>query len=373
MRLALHFLAWLALAGPGPQIYSLAWQPAGPSSASALKAPLTDVRGSDATRAPFDARSNATSDTPRARSSATSDTLTNALSEPRTSESGASAVIALGGYKEVRLVDAASHKLVATLPGHADAVRAVAFSRDGKLLAAAGGLPARRGEVKIWDVAARALSTTIAGHADCIYAAAFSPDGAMLATASYDKLIKLWDVHTAKEIRTLRDHIDAVYALAFTPDGARLVSGSADRSVKIWNVASGERLYTLSGPTDGINTIALSPDGTRVAAGGFDKTIRVWRLGEKEGTLENSLIAHEDTILKLAWSPDGALLASSAADRTIKVFRAADLTEVRTIANLPDWAFGLEFAPGGQQLAAGFFNGLLETYEVDHGKTVASK
>ena len=145
-------------------------------------------------------------------------------------------LIAEGGYKDVRLIDASTRRPVATLSGHADAVRAIAFSRDGKLLAAGGGLPARKGEVKIWDVAARTLTTTITGHSDCIYAVAFSPDGTTLATASYDKLIKLWDVRTAREIRTLKDHIDAVYALEFTPDGKRLVSGSADRSVNATNV-----------------------------------------------------------------------------------------------------------------------------------------
>ena len=282
------------------------------------------------------------------------------------------AMLALGGYKEVRLIDS-TRKPLGTLTGHAEAVRAIAFSRDGKLLAAAGGLPARKGEVKLWDVNSRAVTATLSGHSDCIYAAAFSPDGAVLATASYDKLIKLWDVSAAREIRTLRDHIDAVYALAFTPDGKRLVSGSADRSVKIWDVGTGARLYTLSEPADGINTIALSPDGSRVAAAGFDKTIRIWRLGEKEGKLENSLIAHEDTILKLAWSPDGEYLASAAADRTAKLYRAADLSEIRTVANLPDWTFGLEFAPGGKTLTAGFFNGQVEMYEVDHAKAVASR
>src|SRR5438067_13931909 len=107
------------------------------------------------------------------------------------------AVIALGGYKEARLVDSASRKPVATLAGHAEAVRGLAFSRDGKWLAAAGGLPARSGEVKLWDVATQTAARTFTGHPDCIYAVAFSPDGAMLATASYDKLIKLWDVATA--------------------------------------------------------------------------------------------------------------------------------------------------------------------------------
>jgi len=282
------------------------------------------------------------------------------------------AALAAGGYREVRLIDA-SRNPIATLSGHAEAVRAVAFSRDGRLLAAAGGLPARKGEVKLWDVAGQTVTTTIIGHSDCIYAVAFSPDGTTLASAGYDKLIKVWDVATAKEIRTLRDHIDAIYALVFTPDGKRLVSGAADRSVKVWDVSTGARLYTFSEPSDGVNTLALSPDGTLVAAGGLDKTIRIWRLGQKEGRLENALIAHEDAILKIAWSPDGKVLASASADRTIKLFHAGDLSEIRTIANLPDWAFGLEFAPNGKSLAAGFLNALAEIYEVDHAKVLASK
>ena len=148
-------------------------------------------------------------------------------------------LLALGTFREVRLADADSGKIEATLGGHAEMVRAVAFSSDGKLLAAAGGLPARSGEVKIWDVEKRAELRTIKGHADCIYAVAFAPDGKMLATSSYDKLIKLWDMETGKEVRTLKDHIDAVYALAFTPDGKRLLSGAADRTVKVWDTATG--------------------------------------------------------------------------------------------------------------------------------------
>jgi WD40 repeat protein/mono/diheme cytochrome c family protein len=269
--------------------------------------------------------------------------------------------IALGLYKDVRLTDAAG-KPEATLSGHAEEVRAVAYSRDGKLLAAAGGLPARSGEVKIWDIDKRSELRTIQGHTDCIYATAFSPDGKLLATSSYDKLIKLWDVATGKEVRTLKDHIDAIYALAFTPDGKRLVSGAADRSVKVWDVATGERLYTMSEPLDGLNTIALDPTGTKVAAGGIDKTIRIWELGEKGATLLNSLIAHEDAILKLTWSPDGKVLASASADKTIKLFEVPDLTEIKTYDHQPDWVQALEFAPNGKTLAAGRYDGSLEIY-----------
>ncbi len=267
-------------------------------------------------------------------------------------------LLALAGYEEVRLIDAATKQQVGKLDGHAGAVRALAFSRDGKLLAAAGGLPARSGEVLIWDVAQRKLIHTVRGHSDCIYGVAFSPDGATIATASYDKLVKLWDIATEKEIRTYKDHIDAVYAVAFTPDGKRLVTGSADRTVKIWNVQTGERLYTLSESQDGVNTIAIDPTGRLVAAGGLDKSIRIWSLGESSGTLLHSSMAHEDAILRLAWSPDRAELLSSSADKTVKVFRASDLSELQSLPET-DWVYGLQFAPDGKMFAIGRFDGNL--------------
>jgi WD40 repeat protein len=268
-------------------------------------------------------------------------------------------LIALAGFREVRLIDAATKQVIAALHGPTDAVRAVAFSHDSTQLAAAGGLPARSGEVLIFDVAQRKLLHTLRGHADCIYAAAFSPDGHTLATGSYDKLVKLWDLAADKEIRTYKDHIDAVYALAFAPDGQRLISGAADRTIKIWNVATAERLYTLSESQDGINTLVLDPAGRHIAAAGLDKSIRIWALGDKSGTLENTLIAHEDAILKLAWSPDGATLLSSSADRTVKLYRAKDLTELKSWPE-SDWTYGLQFAPDGKMFALGRFDGTWE-------------
>ena len=273
-----------------------------------------------------------------------------------------SKLVALGTFQAVRILDATTSQVVAELKGEAEQVRAVVWSADGKLIAAAGGLPAQKGEVKLWDANSRAEILTIKGHSDCIYAAAFSPDAKTLATASYDKLIKLWDVATGKEIRTLKDHIDAIYALAFTPDGKRLISASADRSVKVWNPATGERLYTISEPTDGLSALAISPKGDLVAAGGLDKTIRIWQLGEKNATLKASLIAHEDAILQLAWSPDGKTLVSSSADRTIKVFSVPDLKEMKDIPKQSDWVTALRFSPDGSRVAAGRFDGSLQFY-----------
>lgn len=273
-------------------------------------------------------------------------------------------LIALAGYREVKLVSASTRQPVASLAGHVDAVRNVAFSADGKLLAAAGGVCAKKGEVKIWDVAKRAELVTITGHEDCVYGIAFSPDGKVLATSSYDKMIKLWEVESGKEIRTLKDHIDSVYAVAFTPDGKRLVSGGADRTVKIWEVATGKRLYTFSEATDGINSIAVDPTGKMVAAGGLDKSIRIWSMGDTGGELLHSLMAHEDAILRVVWSPDGKTIVSSAADRSIKTLRASDLTELKLTANQSDWVYGLQFAQQGQKLLVARMDGTLDLLDM---------
>lgn len=280
-------------------------------------------------------------------------------------------MIALGGFKEVKLVDAATRKPLGVLSGHAEVVRSVVFSKDGKRLAAAGGVAGQRGEVKIWDVASKTLTATIEGHGDTIYSAAFSPDATEVATASYDKFVKLWDAASGKEVRTFKDHIDAVYALAFTPDGARIVSGAADRTLKIWDAASGERLYTLGEPADGINTLAVHPTGKMVAAAGLDKSIRLWALEEKSGRLLQSQIAHEDAILKLAWSPDGSTLLSASADKTIKIFKVPELIEVKTLAQQPDWIYGLEFAPDGKTFAAGRYDGSLSIYDMNGFRDIA--
>lgn len=267
---------------------------------------------------------------------------------------------ALGGYREVRF-----HPESEPLKGAADAVRSVAISPDGKLLAAAGGLPAKAGEVQIWSLQDHKLVRTIKGHSDCIYAVVFSPDGKQIATSSYDKLIKIWDVATGNEARTLKDHIDAVYALAWTPDGGRIISGAADRTVKIWEVQTGTRLYTLGEPADGINTVAIDPTGKLVAAAGIDKSIRIWSLGAKEGKLLEAQIAHEDAILRLAWSPDGKVLASAAADRTIKLFSVPELKELRTMPSQPDWIYGLAFSPDGHKLIAARLDGSVAEYPVN--------
>jgi len=285
--------------------------------------------------------------------------------------------IAAGTYKTVHLMTLADRKWTATLNDHADLVRAVAFSPDGRRLAVAGGPSGRYGEIKIWDVTAAApkLVSTIQGHRDSILAIAFSPDGATIASASYDKLIKLWNVADGKVIATLKEHSDAVYAVAFLPGGTQLLSAAGDRTVKIWNVSTGKRLFTASESLDAVYTAAVHPSGRSFAAAGADRMIRTWAwngdassAGGNTATLQSSTFAHGESVLRLAYSPDGAILASAGADRVIKLWDAATLKERQSFEAQPDWVMGLALSADGKLLAAGRYDGTLGLYGLDGGR-----
>jgi WD40 repeat protein len=271
-------------------------------------------------------------------------------------------ILAVGGYRDLRLVEAASGDELAALSGQIDYVRSIAFSPDGKRIAAAGGAPQLFGEIKIWDVQSHQLLQTVRGHKDCIYSIAWSPDGKLIASASYDRMVKLWDPDTGREVRNLQDHIDAVFAVAFSPDGKRLASASQDRTVKIWDIASGKRLYTLSDASDGLTSVAFSPSGNEVAAAGYDKTIYIWQLAAADGHLSQSLIADQDSLLALAWSPDGKVIVTASTDGSIR-FRDTKLDLMDAIDRQPDWVEALVISPDGKWLAAGRYNGSLTLYD----------
>ena len=282
--------------------------------------------------------------------------------------------VAVGSFREVRLVSTDSRGTVRKLEVPHGDVMDVAFSADGKRLAAAAGEPGLFGEVTVWDVATGSVQLAFRGHKDSLFAIAWSPDGKLLATGSYDQLIQLWDASTGSPIRELPGHSGAVFDLAFHPKGTMLASSSADRTVKLWEVATGQRLDTFGQPLGEMYAVTFSPDGKRVAAGGVDNRIRVWQISEdgKEGTnpLLYSRFAHERPIIRLLYSPDGKSLVSSAEDRALKLWTAATVTERLLLDEQPDWTPAVAFAPKSSALAVGRLDGTLAFYDASTGKAV---
>jgi WD40 repeat protein len=281
-------------------------------------------------------------------------------------------LIAVARYSEVELVSFETRRVVRKLTGLRGAVNAVAFSADGKTLAAAAGEPALFGQATLWNAADGKLVRTFEGHNDSLYAIAVSPDAQTLATGSYDQKIKLWQIATGDLLHTLSAHNGAIFGLAFRPDGMILASASGDRTVKLWNVITGKRVETLNQPLKEQSALAWTLDGKRLAAAGGDNRIRVWEISESAAETTNPLLvakfAHEGAILNLIYSADGKRLLSSADDRTVKLWEAADVTEKVSLEVQPDVTPALAFVGDGKTFVAGRLDGTLEFYNSENGK-----
>jgi len=157
-------------------------------------------------------------------------------------------------------------------------VSAVAFSPDGRLLAAGG----TDNTVHIWSEGKPELDRKLLGHQKEVLDVAFSPDGKLLATGSLDHRVRVFDVAEARVIHTLSTHAKGVHAVVFSPDGKMLVSGGADLTLNFWDPQEGKRLIHVKVPLGHVVPFlrddrgrfyrqVTRPDGTRqkVLARGF--------------------------------------------------------------------------------------------------------
>lgn len=177
----------------------------------------------------------------------------------------------------LRILDTATHQMAGQAKIDAYGVYSVAFSPDGKMLAASGG----DGEIRIWDMTADPLLghwfRLVEGGNGGASSLAFSPDNKILAIASGFK-IQLWDiVHRQLLGEPLTGHRDYILSLAFSPNGETLVSGGRDQTVRLWDVASQQPLgEEFDGHGGEVQAVAFSPDGKMVASASSDETIRLW-------------------------------------------------------------------------------------------------
>jgi RNA polymerase sigma factor (sigma-70 family) len=196
-----------------------------------------------------------------------------------------------------------------------------------------------------------------------VHALAFSPDGKMLAAVQNQGHVWVWEAATGKVRmraggkRPETDMIPWAKALVFAPDGKRLAV--ADRAgLRLFNVPTGKELIAFSfgggaGPGPGygkatpvggapkalppyVTTMEFSPGGKAVVVGFNDGQVHVWDLtglwSEAPAAPKRPLAklrhgrnvanSHMAEVCAIAISPDGRSFATASGDNVIKVWDA---------------------------------------------------
>ena len=227
------------------------------------------------------------------------------------------------------------------------AIAALAFSPDGRLLAA--GLSRRPdqapgGKIRVWDIENNQPVSWIDDRDGELESIAFMPDGRQLisggnVTMPREKLgrpypalnvnvahVRVWDVGTGKMVRELATPQPEVGsgALALSKDGRTLAVGY-EYKMSIWDVDSARIRRSIDIPPQwrGGRGLAISADGQTVCAPRGSHAMGLWSTATGELLSPNS-DSHSGTVLSIAFADRGRSIVTAGGDATVRVWNAAD-------------------------------------------------
>ena len=250
----------------------------------------------------------------------------------------------------------------------------VAFSPDGKTILSRCGQQV----ICLRDAATYTEIATleIPGRSEI---AVFSPDGRTLALVDDyyfgrvfgGEVVHLWDVDTDTEIGKLWGHIGGISSVSFSPDGRRLATaGSVDGTVVLWDVDTQTEIGRLRGHTGWVNSVTFSPDGKTIVSGSHDRTVRIWDVATQ--TEIGRLRGHTGWVNSVAFHPDGRTLVSADQHGTVRLWDVATQTGMGTLEGHTAAVNSVAFSPGGKTVASGSDDGtvlLWNITSVDHSNT----
>jgi RNA polymerase sigma factor (sigma-70 family) len=264
--------------------------------------------------------------------------------------------------RPVRLWDVTTGKELLALPGEQASAVCLAFSPDCKTLAT--GHESRAGKVvRLWDAATGKELRSLKGDG-APSTLAFSRDGKTLAAAVAGNAIILWDLSAkkaapSKVIRRTEKPSVPINGLVFLPDGKTLAGVSEHNTVLFWDVATGAPVRRFDGHDSYVTTVAYSPRGDTLAtASSGDGTIRLWDpvMGKERRrlpALDGKAWRHDLAFLALAFTPDGRALALGQAHGVVRLREVATGKEVRSFEHkIDDWVDVIAFSPDGKTLAS---------------------
>jgi WD40 repeat protein len=263
-----------------------------------------------------------------------------------------------------------TRSLVATLVGHQDLVRGLAFSRDAKTLYSA----ADDGTVRIWDLVTQHQVASMPGHTRWITSLSLMPDESLLASSSADGTIRIWDLKLQREKLRLTTHAPMVWDVKFSPNGRLMATCGVDQRIRLWDTAVWKEIQVLQGHLSEVWRVAFSPDGMTLASGGKDETVKLWSAEPKVAPPSERVFTLETDRTGGTLSCDGRWFWFAAAGRLT-------IGDTRSLRDLRDFVPNSQRATNatvvlldssGSRLYLGYADGWVGSLDLNTGREVKS-
>lgn len=223
---------------------------------------------------------------------------------------------------------------------HLDGVLGVAFSADGRQLAACD----RGGMLRLWapDNAEQPLVQFWTAHSGRAYSVAFTPDSSQIVSVGEDGRFQAWSPQSPAMRRLLESVPDCPPAVDFAliETTGTLVTSHPD-AVRLWNMGTGELLNQLTTPESGWHAVSVSADGQLLAAHHGGQGVQLWSLPSLQPAAEfKTTDSRSISLIRL--NVDGGILAvlDRAADTELRLFQTPSGEELPwTAANCDAFAW----------------------------------
>lgn len=273
---------------------------------------------------------------------------------------------------------------------HGGPVNAIAFSPNGEMLASAS----HDGTIRFWDVFSGSAIATLHTGWEAALSLAFSSDGRFLAAgggqSSASQSIRIYQLSPSPARRRLPGHLFAsVNGLAVHPsrDEDEFVTAASDGDIVIWqgsDAYQSDLFPALPYKRAAIVDLTFSPDNGKYLAvsprdvispnpknGAEDYAVALWRWRERK--LERLLEGHRANVESRAFNATGNRLATGDASGTLIVWDVRVGTPIARLESAYSAIRGVAFTAAGDRIITVHQDGHLLVREVPSGSLVQSE
>ncbi|HEY1111644.1 MAG TPA: c-type cytochrome domain-containing protein, partial [Opitutaceae bacterium] len=277
-------------------------------------------------------------------------------------------VVALAGAKQVSLYNTDDLDFIGVLPFPEGFPCDLKFSRNGKLLLAAGGRGGQSGLVVVWDISTGQRVITIGDQFDSVLAADLSSDQRWIALGGPDKVLKIYNTKDGALEHKHKKHTEWVTTVEFSPNAKVLASGDRNGGLVLWEAETGQEMFTLNGHRGAITALSWRGDSEILVSASEDGTLKLWKASD--GSSLRSINAHPGGVLATHFSHGGEIL-SSGRDNKVLIWDVTGKT-LRRIPFTGDLPNRVAFAHNSARAIIGDWQGKVTAADAKSGKALGT-